>query len=284
MTTTTTPPTFTTPAPTFDDVWRALMETRQMIKENAEAVRIRFEQEDARRAEEARLRLEREAEEARLRAERKAEEARLRVEEARLRSEREAEEAQRRTEEAQKRAEEETKREQQREQDAKKRAEEAQKRFEDNEKRSKELDRRLGALGNRLGDFVQEMVRPAAVRLFQERNLPVHQVIANQVAYDDHRQFVMEIDLIVINTDVLIAIECKSNLSHDDVQEHLERLDIFKQHFPQYRGYKILGAVAGMVIPPEVARYAHKKGLYVLAQSGEAVEIRNPSGFKPHEW
>lgn len=277
MTTTTTPPTFTTPAPTFDDVWRALMETRQMIKENAEAVRIRFEQEDARRAEEARLRLEREAEEARLRAERKAEEARLR-------SEREAEEAKRRTEEAQKRAEEETKREQQREQDAKKRAEEAQKRFEDNEKRSKELDRRLGALGNRLGDFVQEMVRPAAVRLFQERNLPVHQVIANQVAYDDHRQFVMEIDLIVINTDVLIAIECKSNLSHDDVQEHLERLDIFKQHFPQYRGYKILGAVAGMVIPPEVARYAHKKGLYVLAQSGEAVEIRNPSGFKPHEW
>lgn len=277
MATTTTPPTFTTPAPTFDDVWRALMETRQMIKENAEAVRIRFEQEDARRAEEARLRLEREAEEARLRAERKAEEARLR-------SEREAEEAKRRTEEAKKRAEEETKREQQREQDAKKRAEEAQKRFEDNEKRSKELDRRLGALGNRLGDFVQEMVRPAAVRLFQERNLPVHQVIANQVAYDDHRQFVMEIDLIVINTDVLIAIECKSNLSHDDVQEHLERLDIFKQHFPQYRGYKILGAVAGMVIPPEVARYAHKKGLYVLAQSGEAVEIRNPSGFKPHEW
>ncbi|MEN9374806.1 MAG: hypothetical protein RIR79_2358 [Pseudomonadota bacterium] len=273
MTTTTTPPTFTTPAPTFDDVWRALMETRQMIKENAEAVRIRFEQEDARRAEEARLR----AEEARLRLEREAEETRLR-------SEREAEEAKRRTEEAQKRAEEEIKREQQREQDAKKRAEEAQKRFEDNEKRSKELDRRLGALGNRLGDFVQEMVRPAAVRLFQERNLPVHQVIANQVAYDDHRQFVMEIDLIVINTDVLIAIECKSNLSHDDVQEHLERLDIFKQHFPQYRGYKILGAVAGMVIPPEVARYAHKKGLYVLAQSGEAVEIRNPSGFKPHEW
>ena len=260
--TTVTTPHFTEPAPTFQDVWKGLMKLEQLIERNAEAVRIRFEQEAANRAEERRLLAEefkQWAEDARFREERNAAEAKERAEDARLREERNAAEA-------------------------KERAEEAKKRFEENEKRSKELDRRLGALGNRLGDFVQEMVRPAAVRLFQERNLPVHQVVANQVAYDDNRQFVMEIDLIVINTDVLIAIECKSNLSHDDVQEHLERLEIFKHHFPQYRNYKTLGAVAGMVIPPEVARYAHKKGLYVLAQSGEAVEIRNPSGFAAREW
>lgn len=196
------------------------------------------------------------------------------AEEARIRSERNAEEARLRSE---------------------RNAEEARKRFEENErefkqsrmdfdKRMKELTKQLGGHANRLGEFVQEMVKPAAVRLFQERNLPVHYVSPNVVAYDDDGQFVMEIDLLVINSDTLIAIECKSHLTHEAVQEHLERLAVFKQYFRHYVDYTVLGAVAGMVIPAEVSRYAHKKGLYVLAQSGDAVEIRNPSGFHAKEW
>jgi hypothetical protein len=147
-----------------------------------------------------------------------------------------------------------------------------------------QLNKQLGQHGNRLGEFVQEMVRPAVVRLFQEWGLPVHQVMANVAAYDDNKQFIMEIDLVVINNEVLVAVECKSHLSNDDVNEHLERLALFKRCFSQYNGYRILGAVAGMVVPTEVGRRAYKQGLFVLAQSGDAVEIRNGEGFKPKEW
>ena len=152
------------------------------------------------------------------------------------------------------------------------------------ERMVKEVSKQLGAQGNRLGEFVQEMVRPGVVRLFRSRNLPVHQVLPNIVAYDDAGQFAMEIDLLVINTDTAVAVECKSHLSQADVDEHLERLAIFKQHFTQYAPCKLLGAVAAMVLPAEVGRYAYRKGLYVLAQSGDAVEIRNDEAFNPKEW
>jgi hypothetical protein len=114
--------------------------------------------------------------------------------------------------------------------------------------------------------------------------LPVHQVMANVVAYDDNKQFIMEIDLVVVNNEVLVAVECKSHLSNDDVNEHLDRLALFKHCFPQYKDYRILGAVAGMVVPTEVGRHAYRKGLFVLAQSGDTVEIRNGEGFRPKEW
>jgi hypothetical protein len=68
------------------------------------------------------------------------------------------------------------------------------------------------------------------------------------------------------------------------VDEHLERLGIFKSCFPQFANFTILGAVAAMVMPEEVARAAYRKGLFVLAQSGYSVEIRNDAQFVPGQW
>ena len=151
----------------------------------------------------------------------------------------------------------------------------------DFDKRMKELSRQLGGQANRLGEFVQEMVRPAVVRLFQERGLPVHQVASNMKGFRDDGKLGIEIDLLVVNTETLIAVECKSKLTQDGVDEHLERLAVFKQYFPQLQNHTVLGAVAGMVIADEVRDYAHSKGLYVLAQSGESMEIHNPATFEP---
>jgi hypothetical protein len=157
-------------------------------------------------------------------------------------------------------------------------------RFRETDRKLKEVTKQLGEHGNRLGEFVQEMVKPAVVRLFQERNLPVHQVMPNIRAFDDNRQLRSEIDLLVINSDVAIAVECKSQLKQQDVDEHLERLEIFKDCFPQFKNFTILGAVAAMVLPEEVGRNAYRRGLFVLAQSGDTMEIRNDAKFEPGQW
>ena len=154
----------------------------------------------------------------------------------------------------------------------------------DFDKRMKELSRQLGGQANRLGEFVQEMVRPAVVRLFQERGLPVHQVASNMKGFRDDGKLGIEIDLLVVNTETLIAVECKSKLTQDGVDEHLERLAVFKHYFPQLKNHTVLGAVAGMVIADEVRDYAHSKGLYVLAQSGDSMEIHNSEAFEPATW
>jgi hypothetical protein len=39
-----------------------------------------------------------------------------------------------------------------------------------------------------------------------------------------------------------------------------------------------------MVIPDNVATYAIKKGLYVIGQNGDHLELRNEQSFTPKAW
>ena len=43
----------------------------------------------------------------------------------------------------------------------------------------KEVNKSIGRLTNRLGQFVEEAVRPSAVKLFRERGIDVHEVHQN---------------------------------------------------------------------------------------------------------
>jgi len=144
------------------------------------------------------------------------------------------------------------------------------------------VNKNVGRLTNRLGEFVEEAVRPAAVKLFRERGIDVHEVQQNIVVKRDGEG--LEIDLLVVNDKDTVAIECKSNLSIDDVNEHLERLEKIKRLIPRYKDNRILGAVAGMVIPANVAIYAIRKGLYVIGQNGEHLELQNDASFKAKIW
>ncbi|TSE26054.1 DUF3782 domain-containing protein [Tepidimonas aquatica] len=152
------------------------------------------------------------------------------------------------------------------------------------DQRLKQLERQLGQLGNRLGMFVQDMVMPAVVRLFQQQGIPVHRVYPNAVARDDSGQAVMEIDLLVINGERAIAVECKSRLSSDDVDVHIERLQRFRACFTEHADKVLHGAVAAMSAPDEVVRYAERQGLYVLVQADDDVVVRNQPGFEPKAW
>lgn len=170
---------------------------------------------------------------------------------------------------------------------------EAERRFQETERLLKEQAREVNReikkmvktvekLGHRLGDYIEESVRPAAVRLFRQRGIDVHEVQQNVTAKRYGESF--EVDLLVTNDEDVIAIECKSLLSIDDVNEHLKRLSKLKRLLPRYARARVFGAVAAMVIPDQVARYAHDQGLFVIGQSGEQLVIRNDAAFRPREW
>ena len=159
---------------------------------------------------------------------------------------------------------------------------ETDRKFQETDRKFQETDKKIGRLGNRLGDFIEEMVRPGAVRLFQERGIDVHSVSRNVTGNRDGQS--VEIDLLVVNDGQMVVVECKSSLSLDDVNEHIRRLGKVKSVFPLYREMKVMGAVAGMVIQDNVARYAYKKGFFVLSQSGDSMRILNDDQFKPGIW
>ena len=150
------------------------------------------------------------------------------------------------------------------------------------DKKIKEMTASIGRLGKKLGDFVEEMVRPAAVRLFREQGIAVHEVHRNVEAQRGDEG--IEVDLLVVNDTDIVAIECKSTLGVDDVNEHVARLDKLKRLLPTYHDKRVMGAVTGMVIPDHVARYAYSQGLYVIALSGEHLLIRNDADFSPRVW
>ena len=154
--------------------------------------------------------------------------------------------------------------------------------MKETDRKLKEVTKAIGRLGNRLGEFVEEMVRPAVVRLFQQRGIAVHQVFRG--AYAERDGDAMEIDLLVVNSVDVVLVEVKSELKADDVKEHISRLERFKKLFPQYAGFRVMGAVAGMVVAEETARFAYRQGLFVLAQSGDTVTIRNDKDFQPVVW
>jgi hypothetical protein len=140
----------------------------------------------------------------------------------------------------------------------------------------------VDGLGGKWGKFVEGLVIPAVKRLFQERNIFLSQISPRVEAYKNGDK--MEVDVLAINEEYVLLVEAKSTLSVDGVNEHLERLEKFKTFFPQYRDCKALGAVAGIVIEEQADRYAYKKGLYVIAQSGETVKILNDEKFEPRYW
>ena len=81
--------------------------------------------------------------------------------------------------------------------------------MKETDKMIKAMCKQSGSHGERLSAFVQEMLRPAVVRLFSQRHLPVHQIIGNMDAFDDNGRFKVGIDMLVIHSDTAIAFVCR---------------------------------------------------------------------------
>jgi hypothetical protein len=164
-------------------------------------------------------------------------------------------------------------------QDTDRKFQETRREIEETSRMVKDLARRFGDLGNRLGEFVEGMVKPAAVRLFQQRGIAVHEVHSRTTITRDGQT--IEIDLLVVNDTDLVAIECKSRLTLESVENHIAVLGKIKRLQPRYAAMNLYGAVAGIVIDTNAREFAEKSGLFVIAQSGDGVEIVNAPDFAP---
>ncbi len=141
----------------------------------------------------------------------------------------------------------------------------------------KELDRNWGKL-------VEAMVEPSAAKLFQERGIAVigsEQRKKRQIGGET-----TEIDILLVNDDTVIAVEVKTTLSIEDVNDHINKhLKPFKSFFPEHKDKKVYGAVAYIHVEESADRYAYKKGLFVMAfAANEMVIIKNDTKFIPKIW
>lgn len=145
------------------------------------------------------------------------------------------------------------------------------------------LRRLEGLFGSQWGKLIEALVQPNVLQLFQERGHQVHRL--HQRSKAQRNGDTMEIDLILENGTEVIVGEVKSTLGIEEINAFLVDLAAFTAFFPLYRDYQIYGAVAGLEVPTEVARYAYRRGLFVLAVTGEGfVTIQNDTKFQPRNF
>ncbi len=150
------------------------------------------------------------------------------------------------------------------------------------EKTVERTSKAVDSLTTRWGRFVEELVEPAVIKLFQAKGIDVKEVYPR--ARSKRYATPMEIDILAVDETELVIVECKSRLSKDDVDEFLEKLPQFKLAFPHFQNFKAYGAVAGIEINEGIDRYAYKKGLFVIKPSGDTVAIINDDSFKAATW
>ncbi|MEZ4728029.1 MAG: hypothetical protein R3E79_12940 [Caldilineaceae bacterium] len=159
--------------------------------------------------------------------------------------------------------------------------------FKETDAKFKETDTKLrrleGLFGNQWGRLLEALVQPAVLTLFQERGYQVRRLHQRSKTRLNGRT--MEIDLILEDQTEVVVVEVKSIMTVEHISDFLSDLAVFTDFFPLYKGYHIYGAVAGLDVSEDVARYAYRRGLFVLRVAGnDMVQIDNDEDFRPRDF
>ena len=149
----------------------------------------------------------------------------------------------------------------------------------------KETDRRLrraeDMFTSQWGRLVESLVEGDLLRLLRERGVAVEAVYSRLRLECGPNE--REVDLLATNGEEAVAVEVKTTLRPADVDRFLGLL----AHPPLLRhvgGRRLYGAVAYLQQHQGTARYAARKGLFVIRATGNSASIVNPPEFRPRDF
>jgi hypothetical protein len=155
------------------------------------------------------------------------------------------------------------------------------------DKSKRDLDKRMGDLGSRFGELAEHLVAPSINEKFNILGYQFDAISPGglRIEVPVTGLTLAEIDLLLQNTESMVAVEVKAKLLEKDIDEHGKRLEVLRLWADRHKdGRRIHGAVAGAIVSPSVRARALKAGLYVIVQTGDTVKIDVPTGFIPRRW
>ena len=154
---------------------------------------------------------------------------------------------------------------------------------EETDRRMKETDRRLkkaeDLFTTQWGRLMESLVRGDLVALLNERGIEVERTLQRVESRRGGRHF--EVDILAVNGREVVVVEVKTTLRSEGVTKFLSKLSEFLDWCAEYRGRRILGAVAYLDGAESVTKYAERSGLFVIRATGNSASILNEPGFKP---
>ena len=156
------------------------------------------------------------------------------------------------------------------------------------DKKFQATSKEIASLGSRVGNIVEAMVGGDIVEQFQALGYAVTEYCRNKIFGPRGTEESGEIDLLLENGEIAILIEVKTTLKSDDVTDFIEKLEKYRRYLDaKDDGVQrcLIGAVAAAVADDHVVKFAQRKGMYVIVQSGRTVEILPPpEGFVAKQW
>jgi len=143
----------------------------------------------------------------------------------------------------------------------------------------------LGGLNRSMGELIETLIAARLWEKFPEYDL--RRAYQRIPIYDEKRILKTDIDILLIDTNICMAVEVKRELDQiRDVDHHLKRMQLIRQYPPELIGDKqILAAMAGGVVDPDVKDYAYQAGFFVLELTGKYVQlVPPPENFEPKIW
>jgi superfamily II DNA/RNA helicase len=268
---------------TFEDVWAALMEYREQLKEIGlylkETDRQMKEQwaEDQKKREEDQKKRE-EDQKKREEDQKKWEEEQKKWEE----DKKKWDENQKKWDEGQKKWDE----NQKKWDESQKKWDESQKKWNENQKKWDESNRRWGDLSSSIGDLTEVLIAARLWEKFEGYPYNLKRAYLNVQIFDDDAEQVGEIDILLSNTGWVMPVEVKRKLKAGDIEHHLRRMELIRRYPPaEAKGKRMAGAVAGGFVSKEARDAAFQAGLFVIELTGEnAALCPPPAGWEPREW
>ncbi|MGE0086803.1 MAG: hypothetical protein AB7S75_20555 [Desulfococcaceae bacterium] len=143
------------------------------------------------------------------------------------------------------------------------------------------IGEQLGDMGLVQGKVAEDLFYRNVKSLFRDRDMMFASVRRNV-----RKKGVAEYDIVAADKDRVLVIEVKNRLERRMVDRFVaEKLPLFRKVFPQYKDCAVIGGMGALVLQDDVGRYAEKKGLYVLTQSGDGgAMLANRKNFRAREF
>jgi len=144
----------------------------------------------------------------------------------------------------------------------------------------KETQKNIGGLNNTLGSIVEHILTPGLPQKFKKLGYSFNRIATYKFAEGVYAQ----IDGMLENGEMAVAVEVKTTLRQTDIDDHLVRMEKIRNYADEHGDKRqFMGAIAATITDESSRNYALKNGLFVIEPSGDDVKVIKPE-TEPRIW
>ena len=126
----------------------------------------------------------------------------------------------------------------------------------------KELGKNIGGIANSMGSDAEEFFYSSLLKKQKLGNIIFNDITPNIIKKRNGET--IEIDVFMTNGDSVGLVEVKQKFQEKNFKQIDNSVAQFHKFYPQYKGMKVHGAIAGKIISSKIEKQALEKGYFVL--------------------